>query len=146
MDLSVIEGVLREVKNYHCEVDTITEGELYKLNFEHQPEKRIYLVKFFEVDGAGTLGLQIRWRWGTVYDEIEAGNCLVLNATKLLDIGPLYGGILPRKDGSPVFLFVGQMIFPPNTVPKEVATLFFNNAFLNYALFDIKVPGVEMHE
>ncbi len=147
MELSFIKNILECIKEYKCKIDTVEEGVLYNLYFGTQNPDKKYELEFYEVDGAGTLGLKILWHLGKVVDANEIRGCLVLNSTHFKDAGPLYAAVLPIPDEKIVhFLLVGQMIFPPNTPPEEVATLLFNNAYLNYALtgIGIDITGVKL--
>ena len=129
-----------------CEIIDVVDHQdiaTVKLNISSFPPKSDYQISFFEADGAGTLGMKIRWTIGKVTNFSVVWKCLVLNENTFLNQGPLFAAIIPRGDDG-IFSLVGQMIFSPNTPPEEIATLWLNQAFLNYALFGISAPGVEM--
>lgn len=134
---------IREKANCQVDVQDNKEEITVKLKLKGLPSNSDYLLSFFEADGSGTLGIKIRWTLGKVANFSEVWKCLVLNEKKFLDQGPLFTAIIPSGDDG-LFSFVGQMIFPPGTSSEEIATLWFNQAFLNYAMFEISVPGVVM--
>jgi hypothetical protein len=148
MDSSYVKQIMQEIKSKSdCEVEWANDGNYICLKYDEKSAstKRQYLIEFYDVDGAGTLGIKIKWILGKVTDFNEVLMCLGLNSQKYLDYGPLFTAIIPKDDKEVLFALVGQMIFPPGTAAAEVATLLFNNAYLNYAMFDLSAPGVELY-
>ena len=139
MNIEFVDQLIQCFTEYKCKVKI--KNDILFLNFDGQPSERKYLINLFEVDGAGTLGLKITWSLGE-----KIASLLVINYEKFQDMGPLYGAILPMKDDSIRFLLVGQLIFPPGTPAQDVVTILFNNAFMNYTMFELSVPGVKMFE
>lgn len=135
---------IQEKANCQVEIGLAQGKQVARLKLDDHPAGREYSISFFDADDAGTLGLKIRWTLGEVTDFEEVWKCLVLNDKTFLDQGLLFAGIIPRDDAG-VFSLVGQMLFPPGTPAEEIATLWFNQAFLNYVLFEIVAPGVEMY-
>ncbi len=139
--------VLRHIQEKaHCHIIDVVdhkEDATVKLTVNGLPSNSDYLLSFFEADGAGTLGIKIRWTLGKVTNFSEVWKCLLLNEKSFLNQGPLFAAIIPRDEGG-LFSLVGQMIFPPGTPAEEIATLWFNQAFLNYTMFGISAPGVDM--
>ena len=142
----VMEIVRHIQKKANCQVEMgpAHGGPTARLRFNDLPANSDYLISFFDADNAGTLGVKIRWTLGEVSDFKEVWKCLVLNEKKLLDQGPLFAAIIPRNDVG-LFSLVGQMIFSPGTPAEEIATLWLNQAFLNYVMFEIVAPGVQMY-
>jgi hypothetical protein len=145
-----IEHIREVIKHIQQKADCAIESDktfsepTVRLTFENQPRGRQYFLSFFNVDNAGTLGLKIRWTLGEVNDFHEVLKCLVLNGNKFINQGTLYAAIIPKEDVG-LFSLVGQMLFSPGTPAEEIATLWFNNAYLNYIFFDIPAPGVKMY-
>ncbi len=114
-----------------------------EIKINEMPSESVYLLSFFHADGAGTWGIKIRWTIGKVTDFSEVWKSLVLNESKLIDAGPLFTAILPSDDDG-LFSLVGQMLFPAGTSSEEIATLWYCQAFINYMMFKMSVPGVVM--
>jgi len=148
MDSSYLTQILREIRiKSDCEIEETNDGSYICLKFDDKSTetKKQYLIDFYEVDGAGTLGIKIKWILGKVTDFNEVLMCLALNSQNYLDAGPLFTAIVVKEDKEVLFALVGQMIFPPGTAAEEVATLLYNNAYMNYAMFDLSAPGVELY-
>lgn len=126
--------------------DIKSNGKIHSLLLEGKPREAEYLLEFYEVDDAGTLGIKIKYIIGKVDNFDEVLKCLVLNSRKFFDYGPLFTAIDPKSQNQILFLLVGQMILPPNTPADEVSILFRNNAMLNYLMFETSFPGVQLFE
>ncbi len=136
-------GILTQLRDdLKCEV--VSNGKIHSLLIKGKPQEAEYLIEFYEVDGAGTLGIKIRFIIGKVHDFEEVLKCLILNSRKFVDYGPLFTAIDPKEQGEILFLLVGQMILPPNTPAEEVSILFRNNTIMNYLMFEMSFPGVQL--
>ena len=137
------DGILAQLmEDLQCEI--ISNGKMHSLQLAGKPREAEYLIEFYEVDGAGTLGIKIRYIIGKVCDLQEVLKCLVLNSREYVDYGPLFTAIDPRENDEILFLLVGQLILPPNTPAEEVSILFRNNALMNYLMFSVEIPGVQL--
>jgi hypothetical protein len=136
-------NILAQIKgDLKCEV--ISRSKVHSLLLKGKPREAEYLIEFYEVDGAGTLGIKVRFILGKVSDFEEVLKCLVLNSRQFADYGPLFTAIDPKEEGNILFLLVGQMILPSNTPPEEVSILFRNNAMMNYLTVKMPFPGVQL--
>lgn len=139
------DGILAQLQeDLKCEI--ISNGKMYSLQLAGKPHEAEYLIEFYEADGAGTLGIKVRYYLGKVYDFQEVLKCLVLNSREYVDYGPLFTAIDPRGENQILFLLVGQLILPPNTPVEEVSILFRNQAMMNYLMFSVQFPGVQLFE
>jgi hypothetical protein len=144
MNNDFIKELSQSFSKYNCKADI--SNDVLILNFDGQPSTRKYLAQLYEVDDAGTLGLKITWSFGSLVDPNAIGGILVFNYNKFSKMGPLCGALMPVENGPIRFLFVGQLIYPAGTPADEMATILFNNAFLNYTLFQLDIPGVKVFE
>jgi hypothetical protein len=107
--------------------------------------KTEYFFSIFEADGAGTIGLKVKWVFGEVVDERKVVGCLYGNTVKYLYQGPLFAGILPINNGNDcLFLLLGHLLFPSFTPPDEVAMILHWCAFSNYIMVKETIPGVNV--
>jgi hypothetical protein len=139
------DGILAQLQE-DLQIKIISKGKMHSLLLEGRPREAEYLIEFYEVDGAGTLGIKMRYIIGKVCDFQEVLKCLVLNSREYVDYGPLFTAIDPRGQDEILFLLVGQLILPPNTPAEEVSTLFRNNAMMNYLMFSVEYPGVQLFQ